>query len=269
MKSVKVIGRLRNRAVAVALLFWSICLWPASAALEQTFDVLQVGTTTYRNVTVTTKSKNYVFILHSKGMTNLKVADLTAELKEKLGYDDPASHPKTNAATAWAKQTLARLDVPQATKIREQLTNWYSPRQAAEKLRLPPVSQNTLLLCAAGLFGLYLFHCFCCRALCQKCGFDPGLLIWLPVVQLFPLLKAAEMPLWWFIVFLIPGINLLAQIVWFFKIANARGKGFGVALLLIFPLTSPFAMLYLAFSGNRAEKKESPRRVAIMTLETA
>ena len=39
----------------------------AIGAIEQTFDMLQIGTRTYKNVTVTTKAKDYIFILHSAG----------------------------------------------------------------------------------------------------------------------------------------------------------------------------------------------------------
>src|SRR5258708_17464029 len=63
----------------------------ALAANEETFDVLQIGTRTYKNVTVTTKAKNYVFILHSTGMANVNVTDLTPALREKLGYNAIAS----------------------------------------------------------------------------------------------------------------------------------------------------------------------------------
>jgi hypothetical protein len=76
------------------------------------------------------------------------------------------------------------------------------------------------------------------------------------------------MSAWWFLGFLVPGVNLVAQVFWCLKITHARGKGFGVALLLILPISSPFAALYLAFSGADAPKK-AERRVEIMTLEAA
>jgi hypothetical protein len=68
--------------------------------------------------------------------------------------------------------------------------------------------------------------------------------------------------------FLVPGLNLVAQVLWCVKITQARGKTWLVALLLIVPLSSPFAALYLAFSGGRHARKDD-RRVEIMTLEAA
>jgi len=260
------------KRLALALPLASAAIMPgtAGAVSEETFDVLQIGTATYRNVTVTTKEKNYVFILHSAGMTNLKVADLTPELRTKLGYEDPAAAaPPTKTPTAWAKQTLSKLDVPKVKNIEAQVAGLWTPDGIRAKLPLQEITPKVLWTLVGLAIAAWLFHSYCCLLICQKAGSEPGPLIWIPLLQLLPLLKAASMSFWWLIVFLVPGINLIAQVVWFFKIAQARGKGLGMALLLVFPLTCPFAMLYLAFSGGTPRRKVGPRRVQIMTLETA
>src|SRR5437764_15170904 len=79
-------GHFTNRLLVLSLV--SILIWPiiSSAALEQTFEVLQIGTHTYRNVTVTTKTKNYIFIMHSTGMENIKLTELPPDILTKLGY---------------------------------------------------------------------------------------------------------------------------------------------------------------------------------------
>src|ERR1035441_264957 len=90
-------------------------LWLAMAALlmrplgavgatEESFDVMQIGTRAYTNVTVTTKAKNYIFIVHAAGMASLKVAELPPDLRKRLGYAD-ASAPQgaTNTGGAWVK----------------------------------------------------------------------------------------------------------------------------------------------------------------------
>ena len=64
-----------------------VSLLPQTAsATEETFDTLQVGTHVFTNVTVTTKAKNYIFIHHSTGMENIKVADLPDEIRDQLSY---------------------------------------------------------------------------------------------------------------------------------------------------------------------------------------
>ena len=243
--------------------------WVAEAALEDKFDVLQIGATTYQNVTITTKNKSYVFLLHSKGMTNIKVADLPSEVRLKLGYEDPAAaQVKTNTPAVWAKNTLARVETPEIKKLETQVSSFWRGVPALSGVNIPPLNRNTLLIAGLGLLALFLFHCYCCSLICKKSGSEPGPLVWVPVFQLFPLLKAATMSPWWFVGFLVPGVNLIAQVLWSVNITRARGKALIVALLLIFPLSSPFAALFLAFSGSNQERKE-PRRVAIMTLEAA
>lgn len=240
----------------------------AGAALEQTFDMLQIGTTTYRNVTVTTKSKSYVFLLHSRGMTNIKVSDMPADLKLKLGYDvPPTAQASPSNPSAWARQTLSKIEDPKVKQLETGLINWCQ-HELGSRVTLPPITRNFILIGCAVLLLLYLFHSYCCLLICQKAGSDPGALVWIPLLQLLPLLKAAGMSPAWFLAFLVPGLNLVAQVLWCVKITQARSKTILVALLLIFPLSSPFAALFLAFSGTPRAKKDV-RRVEIMTLEAA
>jgi len=268
MKAAQLMG---NMAPTIARLILALALLMPGvvrATLEQSFDVLQIGTTTYRNVTITTKNRNYIFLVHSAGMASIKVSDLSSEVLEKLGLQDPkAPVVKTNTPAVWAKQTLAKLDTPDVKQVRAQLEGIFGAK-ILSRFQAPTFSRNELILAGAALFTLYLFHCYCCLLICRKAAGEPGALIWVPLLQLFPLLKAASMSRWWFVVFLIPGLNLIAQIFWFIKIAQARGKTFWVALFLIFPLTSPLAALYLAFSGGRRAEKPN-RRVELMTLEAA
>src|ERR1035437_7344734 len=63
----------------------------ALGAAEETFEVLHVGTRTYTNVTVTTKAKSYIFIFHAGGMANIKVSEISPELRQQLGYTDRKS----------------------------------------------------------------------------------------------------------------------------------------------------------------------------------
>jgi hypothetical protein len=267
MKTAKLFNDGVFRLILLVMVVFGCSMAATADALEQHFDKVQIGTTLYRNVTVTTKNKNYIFILHSAGMTNIKVSDLPPELLVELGYDNPAaSQVKTNTTAAWARQILSKMEVPQVQQLKEKAGGWLHLQQP--NLRLPQLSQQALMLCGAGLLLFYLFHSFCCMLICKKSGSEPGALIWVPLLQLFPLLKAARMSAWWFLGFLLPGVNLVAQVLWCFKITDARGKGFGVALLLILPISSPFAALYLAFSGGDAPRK-SEGRVEIMTLEAA
>ena len=61
----------------------------AAGATEETFNVLQIGTHRYTNVTVTTKAKDYIFILYAGGMASIKVAQLPPDLESSSATPSP------------------------------------------------------------------------------------------------------------------------------------------------------------------------------------
>ena len=272
----------RLRFCAVIALGWltlaAIALRPtcAVAATEETFPLLQIGTHVYKNVTVTSKAKDYIFILYEGGMTSIKTSDLPPDLREKLGYNEAekaAAAASTNSASAWAKAEVAKLESGKVKDMQKQIVERWKANQASGKpawgvvATLLPMSM--LLTIGGILMVTYLFHCLCFMLICRKAGCEPGVLVWLPIVQLIPLLRAAQMPLAWFVFFLLPGISIIPLIVWCFKIAEARGKSPLTGLLLLLPITGLFAFLYLAFSSGSARKEAEESEPEIMSLQTA
>jgi hypothetical protein len=238
-----------------------------ATVMEKKFPLLQIGTQFFTNATVTTHTSNYVFIIHSGGMANIKVANLDDEAREKLGYVTAAQRAHaatTNSVLARARTKVASL---QADELRNLKQSWtaYLPKTIPSPRSLP---LNILLVCGAVLLLGHLFFSFCCKCICEKAGIDSGPAIWLPILQIVPMLRAAGMAPVWFLAFIIPGLNLIAQIVWSFKIVQARGKSPVVAVGLILPLTNVLSFLYLAFSGGGPNRPEQ-RAPQIMTLEAA
>ena len=107
-----------------------------------------------------------------------------------------------------------------------------------------------VLILAILVFALavYIFICFCYKRICEKCGVTPGILIWIPIAQLVPMLQAAQMPLWMIVLLLIPFVNLIFFVVLWVKICRARGKSGWLAILLFIPIANLVFVPYLAFS---------------------
>jgi len=213
-------------------------------APDQKFDVLQTKTTVYKNVTVTKKAKTCIFIRHSSGIVNIQLADLPDDVLETLGYPTAAQQAQASAKVLPAKLSIPSVPPQLAQKV-EQAYQKFAPAWA------PRITINTgvLLLALGTLIAVYLFFCYCSMLICQKTHTEPGALVWVPALQLFPLLRAAGMSRVWFVAFFVPLLNVVAQIVWYVKIVQARGKSIWVAVLLLLPLSGPFAFLYLAFSS--------------------
>ena len=247
----------------------SLSLSPSSAsATEETFPTLEVGAHVYTNVTVTTKAKNYIFIHHSTGMENIKVADLPEEIRNQLGYiPEPTKKEK---ASAWAKDKLGDLrigNVKAADLVQQKWQEQFAT--AFDKVRTLDSK-----LCGAFMGGILLIHllfCYCCLLICQKAGQEPGMLIWLPILQVFPLLRAARMSAAWAFASLLIVPALIAPILWCFKIAKARHKSPLIGLFLLLPPVNFFTFLYLAFADKipTPTVKEDRRTDHLMTLETA
>lgn len=251
-------------------LFWlslvAVCLQSAEAKpAEETFQVLRTRTGSYTNVTVTTKAKSYIFILHARGMANIRVEDLPPKVQQQLGYK--AADPKKT----WNSK---RSEIQQAASKELAGVN-KSIQPMLEKLRseLPflrpgfkPSSVELYTALAILLLG-YLFFCFCCHLICLKAKSPPSILIWVPGLQLIPLFRAAGMSGWWFLGCFVPLLNILAQILWSLKIVKARAKAWWVSILLILPVTNLLAFLYLAFSSGAPD--EEPQKYRSMALQTA
>jgi uncharacterized membrane protein YhaH (DUF805 family) len=150
------------------------------------------------------------------------------------------------------------------TKTAQALTDLLVHPQTTSRPQLPqipsPMEQSTSNAAAAGIglfmilmllavsIAVYIFACFCLKRICEKCGHQPGVLVWIPIVQLVPLLQVAGMATWMLILFFIPFVNLIVGIIMWAKICSARGKSPWLVLLMFIPLANIFFLLYLAFS---------------------
>ena len=163
----------------------------AVGATEDTFAVLQIGTRTYTNVTVTTKAKNYIFILHAGGMTSIKVSRAPARrpaeagLRRRLGPEGCDQHRGRLGEEGNCQDRRAASQGPQ------EATGTEVARQSAcqadgDGLGLAPSRIGPSLGIALLLYLLlHLFYCYCCMLICRKAGNPPGILVWLPCCSFF------------------------------------------------------------------------------------
>lgn len=223
---------------------------------EPKFALLQTKTGMYTNVTVTKMTKDWIFILHSSGVCNVKIEDLTDQTLIALGYEKPSTNgrPATRMADSPPPShpfaPFAHLNL---SRVKEFAADWKQNGRQRIKEKLDEMTASnpmTLYIMLAILAVTYIFVSTCFWLICRKTHSAPGPLVWVPILQLIPLLRAANMPRVWFFVYFVPVLNIIALIVWSIKICKSRGKSPFVAFLLILPPTSLFAFLYLAFSPS-------------------
>jgi hypothetical protein len=234
---------------------------PQLSAADIELAVLRSGTDVFTNVIIYGQTQTDLFIKHSRGFGNVKVSSLDEETLRELKLGGPASEKKTASAVS-DKATAA---VATLKAKLESSSPWKVPSEAEMMGAISQIrpSRNVMLGALAAVAILYLLWCACLKLICVNAGSRAGFMIWIPVLQIFPLLRAAQMSAWWFVAFLIPFVGVVAHIVWCVKISRACGKGTLVALLLILPVTNLLAFLYLAVSTGKSDAKPEERAESV------
>lgn len=224
------------------------CSAPLARADLQ-LPILKSGTVTYSNVTVYSQTEQDLYISHAQGLGNIKISTLDDDSLRALGLKEENKQTDTVMARG-VSQTMDKLKTSLGTM---HVGGWAGLSEKLQVARDIKLSRQTLGIVVGVTVLLYVSFCFCLKLICYNAGAPAGPLIWFPVLQMFPLLRAAKMSGWCFLLFLIPLVNVAMYIWWSFRIAKACGKGALVAVLLILPVTSLFAFLYLALSKGQPE----------------
>ena len=223
------------------------------------FDTFSVGTNTFSNATVLNTNRTDIYLRHSGGFLNVKVKDVDPEILKQLGYK--IAEPKREGISALrpiSDQVMTNLTQKLEEDPRfQQLESQWQTRVAP---MMPPVSRGLIAGVVGAFVAAYLIFSFCCMLIVKKTGNKPGILVWLPILKMLPLIRAAGMPGWWFLLWLVPGVNLIPAILWCFKIVETRGKAVVWAVLLLLPVTNLLAFLYLAFSDGVAPEENRAAR---------
>jgi hypothetical protein len=117
---------------------------------------------------------------------------------------------------------------------------------------------NVAILIIMLLGGLifYIYFGICLQKLAKRTGTTPAWLAWIPIGNIFLMLKIAQKPLWWFLLLFIPIVNIVIGVIVWMKIAENVGKEAWVALLMFVPVVGIAMPAYLAFSGSSQKKTE-------------
>ena len=94
---------------------------------------------------------------------------------------------------------------------------------------------------AAGIFGLLFFLFYMALIVLVVAGMwkmyskagQPGWASIIPIYNLIVLMEIAGKPIWWFLLFMIPFVNIVIAIMVYIEIAARFGKGGGFAVGLI------------------------------------
>ena len=96
--------------------------------------------------------------------------------------------------------------------------------------------------------ALYCYVAFSLQTIGKKLGVDNTWLAWIPIANVFFILMCAAKPLWWFLLMLIPLVNIVIVILVWMEIATRREKPSWWGILIIIPVVNLIVPGYLAFA---------------------
>jgi hypothetical protein len=96
--------------------------------------------------------------------------------------------------------------------------------------------------------GAYVYMSLALQTIADKTGTANSWLAWIPIANAFLMLGVAKKPMWWFILFLIPLVNIVIAIMVWMAVAEARGKPNWWGILMIVPLVNLVVPGYLAWA---------------------
>jgi hypothetical protein len=96
--------------------------------------------------------------------------------------------------------------------------------------------------------AVYAYFAFSLMTIANKLGEENSWWAWVPILNVLLMLQIADKPIWWFILFLIPIVNVIVAIMVWMAIAEARGFPSWWGILIIVPFVNVIVPGYLAFA---------------------
>jgi hypothetical protein len=103
--------------------------------------------------------------------------------------------------------------------------------------------------------GVWVFYAYCWQKIAERTATDRAWWAWIPVLNVLLILRIAKRPLWWFLLFAVPFVNVYVAIRILVDICRAVGKSPWLAVPLFIPGVNLPLFPYLAgFTKTRMLK---------------
>ncbi len=96
--------------------------------------------------------------------------------------------------------------------------------------------------------AMYIYVALALQTIANKTTTPNAWLAWIPIANIFLMLSVAKKPMWWFILFLIPLVNIVISIITWMGVAEAVKKPSWWGILLIVPVAGLVVPGYLAWA---------------------
>lgn len=101
---------------------------------------------------------------------------------------------------------------------------------------------------------IHVYMAICLQKMAKRLNIANDWIAWIPVANLFLMIMIAGKPLWWFLLMLIPFVNIVILIIVWMKMAARLGHPSWMGILTIIPLANLILPAYLAFAQGTTTK---------------
>lgn len=117
--------------------------------------------------------------------------------------------------------------------------------------KLTPVETLVVLAVMLIVIGIALvLFCYPLFVIAKKTGAQYPYIAFIPLLNYYLMCKISGRPVWWILLFLIPFVNMVIDIIVWTDIAKVRQKPAWLGLLVVVPLLNLFMMWYVALSDE-------------------
>jgi hypothetical protein len=95
---------------------------------------------------------------------------------------------------------------------------------------------------------MYVYIALALQTIATKTNTENPWLAWIPIVNLILILNIAKKPIWWFVLFFIPLVNIVVSVITWMAVAEARNKPSWWGIVLLVPAVGIIVPGYLAWS---------------------
>ena len=129
---------------------------------------------------------------------------------------------------------------------RQSITGGMKMYEGGYNTAVSPANELGLL---TGFLVVFIYLGFCLYKIAQNCGEkESAWWAFVPIVQVFLMLKVARKPLWWFLLFLVPIVNIIFLAITWVHIAQNCGASGVWGVLAVIPILNLFAWGKLALT---------------------
>jgi hypothetical protein len=102
---------------------------------------------------------------------------------------------------------------------------------------------------AGALLG-WFFVCYCFFRIYRRLNVASAWMAFVPIIQVWPLIKAADKPWWWLLLLLVPLVGVVITVMIYMSLMENLGKNRMLGLLVLLPPVLLVYIIVLAFSSS-------------------